>query len=250
MLHIWHEDNDFNSLTKQFLEFLRANNCHGSLAGADIKGYNGCTELYNHVVYCINNNLINACDNYIILMDNIPDNPKTGKIYHDLMENIRGYNNVLLSDLLCIEFIILDFRYFRSWTRPLNNCSKYDEYLEYRKALLESLKEYDWKATKILRNYICERFKKQSGRKNVNEEYVLEHETFETVACKLLMDLTRFGRFKVDKTTFDDCWTCDCCIKYIGFNTCNLYNKNMNSCVKARYLYNYTKIKDLIEYFD
>ena len=250
LLHIWHEDNDINSLTKYLFEFLKLHGCNFKLENADIRGFEGCAKLYNFVEYNLLNNLISNDDEYIIMMDNIQDNYVTDRLYKQLHRMISGYSNILLSDILCIEYLLLSFRYFKSWTKPVNKCDKYDLCFKYRDIFFQYLNEGNWVDSKALREYVCNRFKEKSGRKNINEEYIIKHTTLETIACDLLIDLTSFGRFKADKTTFDECWTCDCCIKYIGFNTCNLYNKNMSSCVKARYLYNYTKIKDLIEYFD
>jgi hypothetical protein len=47
MIHIWHEDN-VNSATTQFWEFLKINNVSPLLRNADIIGFNGNKNFWNN----------------------------------------------------------------------------------------------------------------------------------------------------------------------------------------------------------
>lgn len=47
-------------------------------------------------------------------------------------------NNVIMSRLNCFEFMILEFSYFREWTKPLKGLSK--DYLEAEKILSDYVK--------------------------------------------------------------------------------------------------------------
>lgn len=260
MLHIWHEDEYTgigmagNSATQQFWEFLKNNNVTSKLNNADIKGFNGVKNLYNHIVNQQCN--INKKDTYIIFIDYAFDNPVTMRYYIAVKKYIKRYTNVVLVELLCFEYLMLTFKYLPIWVKPINdkNIKSYNSLCQLRNIFIDCIeKEEKWIENPSLCNFMIN-IKKING--STNEEILLKLSKFtaEDVAYNLLSELThRFSiGFKIEKTVFGDCWTCDCCRyprgypKYNKVKPCNIYRYKKNSKEKAENLFNCTKVKSIL----
>lgn len=136
---------------------------------------------------------------YIIVFDNSFDNLQAIMEQRRLRECAAQKSNVVLLDIICFEYILLEFRYLIEWIYAPD-----DEFLEKRyKAVLtrEKLLECissgaeDYKELKEIAEY---------------DERVAEH-NIEKLAAKLLLDLTRNTGFEVTKGTIGACWLLSCC---------------------------------------
>lgn len=120
MIHIWHEDSKFGATT-QFWNFLKNCNVHTILCNADIKGFDGNKGLLDY----IKNAAISVNDTYHIFADMVIDNQKALNYYKAIKNEASAYENVIVHDLSCFEYMMLKFRYFIEWTEPTGNNQLY-----------------------------------------------------------------------------------------------------------------------------
>lgn len=136
---------------------------------------------------------------YIIVFDNSFDNLQALMEQRRLREYAACKPNVILLDIICFEYILLEFRHLIDWIYAPD-----DEFLEKRyKAIFarEKLVECissgaaDYTILKEIVEY---------------DEHVAEH-NIEKLSAKLLFDLTRNTGFEVTKGTLGACWLVACC---------------------------------------
>lgn len=233
MLYIWHEDNP-DSATQQFWEFLRDRGVSNKLYNASIKSFSGWKNLYKHAKYA----KYNPCDKYIIFMDYVKDNKQIRKYHKNLREILRGLNNVYVSDMLCFEYLILSFKHLETWTKPAKPNNQY----KYMCRLITLFKECQDNGDSGLNNdEILEYVKRTFTQKE------LEDISSEKIASSLLTNLTPpKSPFKINKATLGYCWTCSCCDKVTGERLCNIYKYKKTSEEKARNLWNCTLASSII----
>ena len=224
MIHIWHEDNN-NSSTTLFWKFIK---CYGLIpSNTEIIGYESNYNLLN----AIKEKRFNSNDTYIILMDNVSDNPDVKTKYSKALKYTRNYNNVHLSKLLCFEYLMLRFNDFTTWTKRLDKENK--QLLEVREALIKVIDNgYAWHSETIIKKYVINKF--QIG--NTQEfKRKFANISSEKICFELLADLTSLADrcFIINKTSFGDCWTCNCCKFYKFKNKCYISRYHKKSEEKA-----------------
>ena len=210
MVHIWHEDSE-NSATQKFWEFLRDNDVSQTLKGADIRGFSGNENLQSYIEEAY----FDINDTYYIFMDYVKDNIWAYNTWCDTRNYIKSekLNNVIMSRLNCFEFMILEFSYFREWTKPLKGLSK--DYLEAEKILSDYVKiiraRKSWRQNEDILKYALK-------INNITEgsdgwRYNVKKITSEQLSTSILSILTNGGRtkFGVSKTKLGDCWITSCC---------------------------------------
>ena len=206
MLHIWHEDST-DSSTTQFLNFLKQNRLTIKLSNADIQGLNGNDSLIDK----LENTVIQDTDIYLVLFDNVIDNPDVITYKDRLITICNKHRNVIEANLLCFEYIILSFIYLDKWTKPISRDSGYGEALKMRELFMQGIHSgVNWGESKILLDYICKL--KQIDVTTLNGINKLNRITSEHVASLILSRITGTSKsgFIVNKRTLGLCWTCEC----------------------------------------
>ena len=247
MIHIWHEDNT-NSATTQFWNFIKQSGVHRSLIDADIRGFNGNEKLHDYILtYIFNEN-----DTYHIFIDKVTDNQKALKYYIAVKQNVATYENVIVHDLLCFEYLLLRFKYFLEWTRPTGINRSYTECESVRKCFIDCIdNKIPWTRQREIVRFVTKRSNIDTTLPNWQRE--LQFVSSENIATALLSIMTNGGTidFGVSKTRLGECWQCNCCTKHktpvIGKKKCRIYRYHKNARDKARNLLNNTYARNIIK---
>lgn len=167
-------------------------------------------------------NLMDTENKYVIVLDNSFDNLQAVMERKLLKQYAEGKENIVLMDIICFEYILLEFRYLINWIYASN-----DEFLEKRagaisarEKLVHSVKtgNMNYKIIKEITEY---------------DKHIGEH-NIEQLVSKLLFDLTRNTGFEVSKGSIGECWTKSCCewkkrmdndICGLDFNRLSVYDK-------------------------
>lgn len=144
-------------------------------------------------------NLNDTNNKYVIVFDNSFDNLQVAMELKLLKQYADQKENVVLMDIICFEYILLEFKNLIDWIYASD-----DEYLKKRKGAIAAREKLinsidngtmDYKDIKEIIAY----------EKNVDEHNI------EQLAAKLLFDLTRNTGFEVSKGSIGDCWIKSCC---------------------------------------
>lgn len=167
-------------------------------------------------------NLMDTENRYVIVLDNSFDNLQAVMERKLLKQYAEGKENIILMDIICFEYILLEFRYLINWIYASN-----DEFLEKRagaisarEKLVHSVKtgNMNYKIIKEITEY---------------DKHIGEH-NIEQLVSKLLFDLTRNTGFEVSKGSIGECWIKSCCewkkrmnndICGLDFNRLSVYDK-------------------------
>lgn len=136
---------------------------------------------------------------YIIVYDNSFDNLQ---IYQEqrLLENYASEKrNVFLLDIICFEYILLEFDRLLEWIFAPEDefLTKRAASIQARKTLLESIHSGDL-------NY-------KSIQEIIAYDDNLQNHNIEQLIAKILYDLTRNTGFVVSKGEIGECWIKSCC---------------------------------------
>lgn len=246
MIHIWHEDSK-NSTTNQFWNFFKANYVSKSLANADIQAFNGNQRLCNYLEVVE----FNIQDKYYIFIDKVTDNHLALQYYKKAKKITKKHPNVKLINLLSFEYLLLKFKYFVEWTRPVAYIQLYDECIQVRKEMIHCIEtNQSWINNDIIVNFIIKR--KQININNQNWQRELCFISSEKVVTTIINAMTNGGttEFGVSKTNLGRCWHQDCCYKYknskVGNKKCRMYRYKKTSRDKAKNLWNNTDARKII----
>lgn len=135
---------------------------------------------------------------YIIAYDHSFDNPQVVREMRMIAESARTKKNVLELDIICFEFILLEFKKLIDWIYAPE-----DEFLTKRRTSI------------VVREKLLEAISKQVDYKSVDEiiKYVraVDEYNIEQLSAKILFELTRNTGFEVAKGNLGQCWVVDCC---------------------------------------
>lgn len=138
-------------------------------------------------------------DRYIIVLDNSFDNQQVYQERKALKRFVDKRNNMVMLDIICFEYILLEFKYLIDWIyAPEDEFRiKRANAISARKKLVESISSgaLDYKAIREIIAY---------------DDNLVNHNV-EQLSAKLLFDLTRNTGFEVSKGNLGDCWTVSCC---------------------------------------
>lgn len=136
---------------------------------------------------------------YIIVLDHSFDNLQIYKEQKILKKCAEIKKNVHLLDLICFEYILLEFDQLISWIYAPNDefLTKRSEAIKARNKLVETLQSGNM-------NY-------KAMQEVIEYDKYLDHHNIEQLSAKLLFDLTRNTGFEVSKGTIGDCWIKSCC---------------------------------------
>ena len=178
-------------------------------------------------------NLEDTDNRYIIMFDNSFDNLQVAMEQKLLKQYADKKGNVILIDIICFEYILLEFKDLINWIYAPN-----DEFLvkragavAAREKLINSVAAGDmnYKAIKELIEY---------------DEHIDEH-NIEQLVAKLLFDLTRNTGFEVSKGNIGDCWIKSCCDweKREADDICGLDYNRLSIYAKMKRIYEGTCLK-------
>ena len=170
---------------------------------------------------------------YIIVYDNSFDNVQVYKEQKILKSYVDEKSNVLLLDIICFEYLLLEFDKLIDWIYAKDDdfLIKRADTINARNKLVEMLGagKQDYKALREVMAYDS----------NLNEHNI------EQLSAKLLFDLTRNTGFEVSKGNIGDCWLESCCnwADRQSDDLCGLDDNKLSVADKMKSLYNGTSLR-------
>lgn len=248
--HIWHEDSKSTATIKAattifwetLLSYSNISKCFS------VQGFGGNSKLYEFMCN-FDFDKDSAQHKYIIFMDCVLDNSNAYAYYTKAKQIVDGKQNVYFADLVCFEYLLLDFVPFESWVAPVKTKTPvYANLLKVREALLECIHTgVSWITDNTVRTFVLKNSNVDLNDVNKCVD-VLQHTTSEQVITILLSRLTNGipSDFRVAKTNIGACWFCDCtpCIE----TRCKLNSRcpKKTTKEKIRNLWNSTHAKKYI----
>ena len=179
-------------------------------------------------------NLKDTENRYIIVLDNSFDNLQVALEQKRLREYVEEKTNVALMNIVCFEYILLEFRKLIDWIYAPE-----DEFhikragvIAAREKILDSIQsgDMDYKAIKEIIEY----------DKNIDEHNV------EQIVAKILFDLTRNTGLEVSKGSIGDCWIKSCCDwkERAKDDICGLNYSKLSISDKMKIIYEETCLKE------
>lgn len=136
---------------------------------------------------------------YVIVFDNSFDNLQVAMEQKLLRKYAETKNNVLMMDIICFEYILLEFKDLIKWIYASD-----DKFLTKRKNAIAARE----KLVKTIQNG-------QLNYKDIREivEYSenVDNYNVEQLSARILFDLTRNTGFEVSKSNIGECWIKSCC---------------------------------------
>lgn len=153
-----------------------------------------------------NSELVNAVrelqdaeNKYIIAFDNSFDNRQVVMEHKFLKKYVSEKKNVFLLDIICFEYILLEFKELIEWIYAPE-----DEFLEKRAGRIVARR-------KLIEALQADNFDYKGIREIVKYDKNIEEHNIEKLSARLLFDLTRNTGFEVSKGTLGECWIKSCC---------------------------------------
>lgn len=176
--------------------------------------------------------LEDSVNRYVIVFDNSFDNPQVVMEQKLLKKYAKAKNNVLLMDIICFEYILLEFEELIEWIY-----SSDDEFLTKRKSAIGARE----KLVKTIRNG-------EMNYKEIREiiEYNenVDNYNVEQLSAKILFDLTRNTGFEASKGNIGECWIKSCCEwgKRMSDDICGLDANRLQLKEKMQHIYKGTSL--------
>lgn len=171
---------------------------------------------------------------YVIVLDGSFDNQQVALEQKRLKQYAEKKGNVILMDIICFEYILLEFRHLIDWIYASDDefRKKRANAITAREKLISSIENgtTDYKVIKELAEY---------------DARIAEH-NIEQLAAKLLFDLTRNTGFEVSKGKIGDCWIKPCCEwdNRKEDDICGLDHSRLSIYEKMKSIYEGTCLKD------
>lgn len=143
--------------------------------------------------------LTDTKNRYIVVFDHSFDNLQVLSELKILTDAAKKNENVVLLDIICFEYILLEFKELIDWVFAPD-----DEFLVKRAGVIDARS----KLVSIISNG-------ETSSKDIREikDYCdnLEDYNIEQLSAKILFELTRNTGFEVSKGSIGECWTKSCC---------------------------------------
>ena len=169
---------------------------------------------------------------YIIVFDNSFDNLQVAMEQKLLKQYADKKNNVYLVDIICFEYLLLEFKELITWIY-----APYDDFLQKRaKAIVAREKLVNTIETGNL-NY-------KDIREIVEYSEHLNNYNIEQLSARILFDLTRNTGFEVSKGTIGQCWIKSCCEweNRMANDICGLDDKRLQLSDKMKHIFEGTSL--------
>lgn len=136
---------------------------------------------------------------YIVVFDNSFDNLQVAMEQKLLRKYASDKSNVVLMDIICFEYILLEFKNLIEWIYAPDDdfLVKREKAISAREKLIKTIQsgEINYKDIRELVEY----------NENVDNYNV------EQLSARILFDLTRNTGFEVSKSSVGECWIKSCC---------------------------------------
>ena len=136
---------------------------------------------------------------YIVVFDNSFDNLQVAMEQKMLRKYAGDKENVILMDIICFEYILLEFKELIEWIYAPDDefLVKREKAITAREKLVKTIQsgEIDYKDIREIIEY----------NENVDNYNV------EQLSARILFDLTRNTGFEVSKGSVGECWIKSCC---------------------------------------
>lgn len=169
---------------------------------------------------------------YIIVFDNSFDNLQVAMEQKLLRQSADRKDNVLLMDIICFEYLLLEFKDLIAWIYAPD-----DEFLEKRIKAITARE-------KLVNTIENDEFNYKDIREILEYNEHIDNYNVEQLSAKILFDLTRNTGFEVSKGSIGECWIKSCC----GWKTrmdddvCGLDNSRLQLSDKMKHIYEGTSL--------
>lgn len=136
---------------------------------------------------------------YVIVFDNSFDNLQVVMEQKLLRKYAKVKNNVFLMDIICFEYILLEFKDLVEWIYASN-----DEFFIKRKNAIAARQKLVKTIQRGELNY-------KDIREILEYNQNVDNYNVEQLSAKILFDLTRNTGFEVSKSNIGECWIKSCC---------------------------------------
>lgn len=169
---------------------------------------------------------------YMIVFDNSFDNIQVVMEQKLLRQYADKKENILLMDIICFEYLLLEFKDLITWIYAPN-----DEFLIKRRKAVRARE----KLVKTIRDG---EFNYKDIREIVEYHENIDSYNIEQLSAKILFDLTRNTGFEVTKRNIGDCWIKTCCEwkNRISNDICGLDDSKLQIHEKMKCIYEGTSL--------
>lgn len=169
---------------------------------------------------------------YIVVFDNSFDNLQIAMEQKLLRKYAKAKNNILLMNIICFEYILLEFKDLIEWIYASD-----DEFLTKRKKAIAAREKLVNTIQKGELNY-------KDIREIVEYNENIDNYNVEQLSAKILLDLTRNTGFEVFKGSIGECWIKSCCEweKRMPDDICGLDADRLNIRAKMEHIFKGTSL--------
>lgn len=182
-------------------------------------------------------NLIDANNRYIIVFDNAFDNLQVTMEKKLLKQYARERKNIILLDIICFEYILLEFKELIEWIYAPD-----DEFIQKRAKAVSARRE-------LIQCIQCGDMDYKKIKEVLEYDQYIENHNIEQLSAKLLFDLTRNTGFEVSKGNIGECWIKSCCEwkNRMDDDICGLDYSRLSILEKMKKIYSETCLKKEFE---
>lgn len=136
---------------------------------------------------------------YIVVLDNSFDNLQVAMEQKLLRKYAGDKENVVLMDIICFEYILLEFKDLIEWIYAPD-----DEFLVKRKKVITARE-------KLVKTIQSGEVDYKDIREIIEYNENVDNYNVEQLSARILFDLTRNTGFEVSKGSVGECWIKSCC---------------------------------------
>lgn len=136
---------------------------------------------------------------YIVVFDNSFDNLQVAMEQKMLRKYAGDKENVVLMDIICFEYILLEFKELIEWIYAPN-----DEFLVKREKAITARE-------KLVKTIQSGEINYKDIREIIEYNENVDNYNVEQLSARILFDLTRNTGFEVSKGSVGECWIKSCC---------------------------------------
>ena len=136
---------------------------------------------------------------YIVVFDNSFDNLQVAMEQKVLRKYAGDKENVVLMDIICFEYILLEFKKLIEWIYAPD-----DEFLVKREKAITA-------SEKLVKTIQSGEINYKDNREIIEYNENVDNYNVEQLSARILFDLTRNTGFEVSKGSVGECWIKSCC---------------------------------------
>ena len=143
--------------------------------------------------------LEDTANRYIVVFDNSFDNLQVAMEKKLLKKYASDKSNVVLMDIICFEYILLEFKDLIEWIYAPD-----DEFLVKREKAITARE-------KLIKTIQSGEVNYKDMREIIEYNENVDNYNVEQLSARILFDLTRNTGFEVSKGSVGECWIKSCC---------------------------------------